>query len=121
MTTEQDIVLIYVEDTPVSFARIEEILPDHKPNWYHVKFLMLKLPLEIMTLILRDEYIDGTPFTINGKPFRLERIVNPETENKKNSKTSQEHSNKQQNNSLSQKTAKGKVISFSDRLNKVNT
>ena len=79
MATENDIVLIHFEDQPLSFARIEEILPDNKPDWYHVKLLMLQIPLQVVTWILRDRYITGDPFTMNGKQMRLERIVCPET------------------------------------------
>jgi hypothetical protein len=80
MATENDIVLIHFEDQPLSFARIEEILPDNKPDWYHVKLLMLQVPLQVVTWILRDRYITGDEFTMNGKRMRLERVVCPETE-----------------------------------------
>ncbi len=80
MATENDIVLIHFEDQPLSFARIEEILPDNKPDWYHVKLLMLQIPLQVVTWILRDRYILGDEFTMNGKRMRLERVVCPETE-----------------------------------------
>lgn len=79
MTTENDIVLIHFEDQPLSFARIESILPDNKPDWYHVKLLMLQIPLQVVTWILRDRYIMGDEFTMNGKRMRLEKIVCPET------------------------------------------
>ena len=78
MATENDIVLIYIEDEPLSFARIEEILPDSKPDWYHVKLLLLQIPLQIVTWILRDVYIEGAEFTMNGKRMRLEKVVAPE-------------------------------------------
>jgi hypothetical protein len=79
MATENDIVLIHFEDQPLSFARIEEILPDNKPDWYQVKLLMLQVPLQVVTWILRDRYITGDEFTMNGKRIRLERVVCPET------------------------------------------
>lgn len=79
MATKNDIVLIHFEDQPLSFARIEEILPDNKPDWYHVKLLMLQIPLQVVTWILRDRYIMGDEFTMNGKRMRLERVVCPET------------------------------------------
>ena len=79
MATENDIVLIHFEDKPLSFARIEKILPDNKPDWYHVKLLMLQIPLQVVTWILRDRYITGDEFTMNGKQMRLELIVCPET------------------------------------------
>ena len=78
MTTENDIVLIYFEDQPLGFARIEQILPDHKPDWYHVKLLMLQTPLQVVSWILRDRYISGDEFTMNGKRMRLERVVSPD-------------------------------------------
>ncbi|WP_319522409.1 hypothetical protein [uncultured Desulfosarcina sp.] len=78
MATENDIVLIYFEDQPLSFARIEQILPDNKPDWYHVKLLMLQLPLQVVTWILRDRYIMGDEFTMNGKRMRLEKVVCPD-------------------------------------------
>lgn len=79
MAKENDIVLIYFEDKPLSFARVEQILPDHKPEWYHVKLLMLQVPLQVVTWILRDRYVMGDEFTMNGKRMRLERVVCPET------------------------------------------
>lgn len=78
MATENDIVLIYLEDEPLSFARIEDILTDSKPDWYHVKLLLLQIPLQVVTWILRDVYIEGTEFTMNGKRMRLEKVVAPD-------------------------------------------
>ena len=78
MAQENDLVLIYFEDKPLSFARIESILPDAKPNWYHVKFLLLQVPVQVATWILRDAYINGDEFTMNGKRIRLERVVAPD-------------------------------------------
>jgi hypothetical protein len=77
MTLESDLVLIHHEDQPVLFARIEEILPDAKPNWYHVKLLLLQVPPQVVTWILRDVYIDGHEFTMNGQRMRLEKVVSP--------------------------------------------
>lgn len=78
MTAENDIVLIHFEDRPLTFARVESILPDSKPDWYHVKLLMLQVPLQVVTWILKDAYINGTTFTMNGKEMRIEKVVNPE-------------------------------------------
>lgn len=77
-TSEKDIVLIYFEEKPLSFARIESILPDSKPDWYHVKLLLLQLPLQVVTWILRDVYINGETFTMNGKRVRLEKVISPD-------------------------------------------
>lgn len=80
MATINDIVLIYFENQPTLFARIEDISVDVKPNWYLVKLLLLQLPLQAVTWILREPYIDGQPFTMNGKAVRLEKVEAPETE-----------------------------------------
>ena len=78
MSKENDVVLIYFEDNPLAFARIEDISPDIKAGWYHVKLLFLQVPLQTVTWILRGSYIDGTEFTMNGKKMRLEHVVCPE-------------------------------------------
>ena len=80
MAIEKDIVLIYYEDNPLSFARIESIAPDVKPDWYHVKLLILKVPLQAVTWLLRDAYINGDEFTMGGKKMRLEKIDSPREE-----------------------------------------
>ena len=80
MATENDIVLIYFAENPLAFARIESILPDAKPDWYHVKFLLLQVPPQVVTWILRDVYINGESFTMDGKQMRLELVESPEPE-----------------------------------------
>jgi hypothetical protein len=78
MSSENDLILIYYEDNPLSFARIESILPDSKPDWYHIKLLLLQIPPQLVTWILRDVYINGNEFTMNGKRMRLEKVVVPD-------------------------------------------
>ena len=77
MTQENDLVLVYFEDQPLFYARIEDISPDMKKDWYHVKLLVLQVPLQVVTWILRDVYIEGDEFTMNGKRMRLERVESP--------------------------------------------
>jgi hypothetical protein len=77
MAKENDIILIYLEDKPLAFARIEDILADSKPDWYHVKLLILQIPIQIVTWILKDIYINGSEFTMNGKRMRLEEVIIP--------------------------------------------
>lgn len=74
---EKDLVLIYFEDEPTGFARVEEITPDIKKDWYHVRLLLLNLPLQTITWILRDVYIDGAEFTMGGHRIRLEKVEAP--------------------------------------------
>jgi len=80
MTGEGDLVLAYMDNQPAFFARIEAIEPDVKPEWFHVKMLVLQVPLVTITWILRSAYIDGTEFTMGGRPVRLEKVVAPEEE-----------------------------------------
>ncbi len=80
MTGEKDIVLIYLEDKPLVFARIEDISADYKPGWYHVRLLLLQIPLQTVTWIIRDVYIDGEPFTMDGKKLHFEKVESPTEE-----------------------------------------
>jgi hypothetical protein len=77
MAVENDLVLIYLEDKPLAFARIENILPDSKKDWYHVRLLLLQIPLQVVTWILKDVYISGSEFTMGGKKMRLEKVESP--------------------------------------------
>ncbi len=105
MATENDIVLIYLEENPMAFARIEGILPDAKPDWYHVKLLVLQVPLQVVTWILRDIYINGETFQMNGKAMRLELVEAP---------TSEDESPKEDPESEKSSEKKGAVISLTD-------
>ena len=113
MATENDLVLVYFEDKPLSFARIEEILPDSKPNWYHVKLMLLQIPLQIVTWILRDVYINGEEFTMNGKRMRLEEVVTPQE-----SKPNGQEDRRETTHRPSENGNGANVISFSDRKKK---
>lgn len=74
---EQDLVLVYIENKPAFFARVEKITPDVKPKWWRVKFLTLTLPLKMITWIIDDEQIRGVDFTIGGTLMRIEKVVPP--------------------------------------------
>ena len=115
MAIENDIILIYREDEPLSFARIEDISADSKPDWYHVKLLMLLVPPQIVTWILRDIYIEGAEFTMNGKRMRLEKVVAPDEPPFEEliSKNKQEGAPKKQKD-----PGKAQVISLADLKNK---
>ena len=111
MTGVNDIVLIHMEDQPLTFARIEAIEPDAKPGWHHVKLLLLQLPLQPVTWILRDAYIDGAEYTMGGKRMRLERVEcppDPEPE-------AEPESTPAPTKPASGGTAAPKVISLADR------
>ncbi|OEU49117.1 MAG: hypothetical protein BA872_07520 [Desulfobacterales bacterium C00003060] len=74
MATMGDIVLIYCEEEPAFFARIEDISPDRKSDWYQVKLLVLQVPLKEALWILREEYINGEDFTMNGRRIRMNEV-----------------------------------------------
>lgn len=74
MATIGDIVLIYRENSPAFFARIEGISADKKPGWYQVRLLILQVPVAEVVWILREPYIDGEVFTMNGIQLRLEKV-----------------------------------------------
>jgi hypothetical protein len=71
---EGDVVLIRYEDQPKVYARIEAIEPDIKRNWYQVTLLVLTIPSQVVTWILREEYINGASFTMGGKAMKLEKV-----------------------------------------------
>jgi hypothetical protein len=74
---ENDIVLIYIDDEPLAFARIEEIRPDVKKDWFIIKLLMLQIPLKAISWILKADYINGSPFSMNGQMVRMEKVLCP--------------------------------------------
>jgi len=120
MTTINDIVLIYYEDQPFSYARIESILPDAKRDWYHIKLLMLQIPLETVTWILKDTYINGDEFTMGGKRMRLEKIVTPYEEEDEDNFVDENllktiEPDTSENDTSETGKSSSKVVSFSDR------
>lgn len=72
---EGDVVLIHYQEKPAAYARIEAIEPDVKKDWYQVTFLFLTIPSQSVTWILREEYINGAPFTMGGQPVRLGEVT----------------------------------------------
>jgi hypothetical protein len=71
---EGDVVLIHYCDKPMSYARIETITPDSKSGWFHVTLLLLTIPAQAVTWILKEDYINGDAFTMGGQPMRLEKV-----------------------------------------------
>ncbi|MCF8111851.1 MAG: hypothetical protein K9J85_10225 [Desulfobacteraceae bacterium] len=114
MTAEKDIVLIYHEDQPVVFARVEDIQPDVKKDWYHISLMLLKLPVQTVTWILKDDYINGAEFTMGGYRMRLEKIEppeQPEAEPEQNAEREESGDGQAKNKESDEKT----VISLKDR------
>jgi hypothetical protein len=74
MNVEGDLVLIYYKDEPGVYARIERIEADRKPDWYQVTLTFLTIPRQVITWILREEYINGEVFTMSGNSMRMEKV-----------------------------------------------
>ena len=118
MATIGDVVLVHLEDQPVFFARIEDILPDHKKDWFHVKLLVLQVPMQTVTWILREAYINGSEFTMGGKRMRLEEVVAPaEAPEDQEDPNDQEdpETPKSDDSESEKKSGPGRVISFPPR------
>lgn len=122
MTQTGDLVLVYMEGNPAFFARIEDILPDVKPGWFHVKMLVLQIPLLVITWILRDAYINGDEFTMGGRPVRLEKVVAPEDEEAEPPSQDQGEQKTgpvdEKDNAGSEEPKERKVVSLLDRKKK---
>jgi hypothetical protein len=114
MATINDIVLIYMEGDPLAFARIESIDPDHKRGWFHVKLLMLQIPLQVVTWILRDVYIDGEIFTMGGKEMRLEMVDHPPEEIAVDADAQPEEDRPAETHDKNDSGTRAKVISLTD-------
>ncbi len=113
MATVNDLVLIYLEDSPVSFARIESILPDAKKDWYHIRLLMLQVPLQVVTWILKTDYINGHEFFMNGKKMKLEKVKSP-AEEATPLDSSDDTGSGRRKEAGDQTEKPGRIISFSD-------
>lgn len=71
MRKEGELVLIHYQDKPTLYARVEAIELDVKKDWYQLTLLLLTIPPQVVTWILREEYIDGGTFTMGGHAMRL--------------------------------------------------
>jgi len=111
MTTVNDVVVIYFEDNPISFARVEDISPDVKKDWYLIRLLLLKMPLQTVTWILKNDYIEGAEFTMNGNRMRIEKVKAPDETDQIDQKESPKGKKEKPKPSKP-----GKVISFIDRV-----
>ncbi len=74
---ETDVILVYIDNNPTFFARVENISPDVKKGWWRVKLLILQIPLVITTWILDNDQIRGADFTMGGTPVRIEKVIAP--------------------------------------------
>ena len=115
MAIENDVVLIYFEGKPSGFARIEDISPDVKKDWYNVTLLLLQIPMQTITWTLKDIYIDGEEFTMNGNRMRLELVEHTTASIPVQKDDEPEEETSSQEDSTSQNDTSAKVISLADR------
>jgi hypothetical protein len=119
MVQPGDLVLVYMEDNPAFFARVEDISADFKPEWYQVRLLVLQVPLMVITWILRSAYIDGDEFTMGGRPVRVVKVISPEeVEDAVDSKSQESTATAEPTRQATGPSGKGKVVSLMDRLKK---
>jgi hypothetical protein len=119
MVQPGDLVLVYMEGNPAFFARVEDISPDFKPEWYQVKLLVLQIPLMVITWILRSAYIDGDEFTMGGRPVRVVKVISPEeVEDAVESKSKESTETAEPSREATPSPGKGKVLSLVDRRKK---
>lgn len=109
-TYVNDLVLVYKEDIPQFFARVEDISEDIKPGWFHLKLLVLTIPVQEITWILKDVYIDGDEFSMGGQKMRIEKIQAPSAATEKQQEIKEEPKEKK---IQPVKKDNAKVISFS--------
>ncbi len=74
MATINDLVLVYLDQKPAFYARINDINPDVKRGWYQVELLVLTLPPQTLVWILEEAHLKGDEFTMGGRPMKLAEI-----------------------------------------------
>ncbi len=116
MAGENDIVLIYLESSPLTYARIDTITPDAKKDWYHVGLTLLQFPLQTVTWILKNEYINGEQFQMGGKKMKLELIPPAPAFETGKEKAGEENENTEDQSD----TAKSNIVSFASFKNKTS-
>jgi hypothetical protein len=72
-----DVILVYLEDQPAFFGRIEDVIPDIKPGWVRLKFLILQIPPTLGEWILRPDYVQGDEFSMGGRKVKIEKVIAP--------------------------------------------
>jgi hypothetical protein len=71
MRSVGDVVAVYFDKKPSVYARIEMITPDIKPHWHQVRLVFLSFPPQETIWTLREEYLEGTEFTMKGIPIQI--------------------------------------------------
>jgi hypothetical protein len=80
MRSVGDVVAIYIDNKPSVYARVEAITPDIKPHWLQVRLLFLSFPPQEAMWILREEYLEGSSFTMKDIPIQVMPLAKPGTQ-----------------------------------------
>jgi len=72
-----EVILIYIQEEPAFFARVEEVTADVKKGWWRMTFTILSIPLDTQSWLLDDDQMRGQAFTMNKVPVRIERVEKP--------------------------------------------
>ena len=113
MAVINDLVLVYIDNKPGFYARIEDISADVKPGWWQVKLLVLAFPLQVFTWTLDESQINGELYTMGGTPVRIEKVVSPVV----GKEIPLDHDSPKEAGSM-EKREGGKVVSLQDRKKK---
>jgi hypothetical protein len=73
-----EVSLFYDNHSPIFYIVTENIIPDKKPEWWICKFIALTAQPFRFTLILREEYLYGKEFTIDGVPKMIKPLKDVE-------------------------------------------
>ena len=91
-----EVVLVFINEEPAFFARVENVKPDIKKKWWQLTLLMLTIPLKTIQWKLDDDQMRGHPFTMKSVPMQIRRVERPQEEYAPPS-----HETKPENNSSS--------------------
>lgn len=88
-----EVLLVYMNDEPIFFVRVESVEPDIKKGWWQLSLLILALPLKTITWKLDSDQMRGQIFTMKGVPVNIQRVKAPDTEKESKSSNLESSSN----------------------------
>jgi hypothetical protein len=74
MVDKSEVVLIHLNGDPAYFARVDSIEADLNDGWWKLEFLLLTMPVERITWVIREEHMAGAQFMIGDTLIRIEQV-----------------------------------------------
>jgi len=74
MFQSSEVLMVYFQQQPSFFMRVERVDADLKKGWWRLHFITLTIPIEAVTWILDEVQMRDEGFTMDGQPVRLERV-----------------------------------------------